>query len=114
MTVGYARVSTKDQKLKSQIDLLKKAGCEKIYSDVGSGVRQDRDGLKEMIGYLRKGDTVITYKNDRIFRSLKNMIELIDSSNEEEDSEAKAAGKMRSTRVGCAGAQRRRRTTSTI
>ncbi|MEL6976729.1 MAG: recombinase family protein [Bacteroidota bacterium] len=83
MTVGYARVSTKDQKLKSQIDLLKKAGCEKIYSDVGSGVRQDRDGLKEMIGYLRKGDTVITYKNDRIFRSLKNMIELIDSFNEE-------------------------------
>lgn len=82
MTVGYARVSTKDQNLKSQEDLLKGAGCEQIYSDVASGVREDRIGLKEMIKYLRKGDTVITYKNDRIFRSLKNMIELIDSFNE--------------------------------
>ncbi|NKI27886.1 recombinase family protein [Arenibacter sp. 6A1] len=82
MIVGYARVSTKDQKLKAQIDLLKEAGCERIYSDVASGVRQDRSGLNEMIGQLRKGDTVITYKNDRIFRSLKNMIDLIDLFNE--------------------------------
>lgn len=82
MIVGYARVSTRDQKLKSQEDLLKQAGCDQIYTDVASGVREDRTGLKEMIKYLRKGDTVITYKNDRIFRSLKNMIELIDSFNE--------------------------------
>lgn len=82
MIVGYARVSTKDQKLKSQRDLLKNAGCEQIYTDIASGVREDRTGLNEMIKYLRKGDTVITYKNDRIFRSLKNMIELIDSFNE--------------------------------
>ncbi|NKI28183.1 recombinase family protein [Arenibacter sp. 6A1] len=82
MIVGYARVSTRDQKLKVQIDLLKEAGCESIYSDVASGVRQDRSGLNEMIGQLRKGDTVITYKNDRIFRSLKNMIDLIDLFNE--------------------------------
>jgi len=82
MIVGYARVSTKDQILKSQEDLLKEAGCDQIYTDVASGVREDRAGLMEMLKYLRKGDTVITYKNDRIFRSLRNMIDLIDSFNE--------------------------------
>ena len=82
MIVGYARVSTPDQKIETQVDLLKEAGCEKIYTDIASGVREDRSGLNEMIKYLRKGDMVITYKNDRIFRSLKNMIDLIDHFNE--------------------------------
>lgn len=82
MIVGYARVSTPEQKIEAQIDLLKKEGCEKIYTDIASGVREDRNGLNEMIEYLRKGDTIITYKNDRIFRSLKNMVNLIDKFNE--------------------------------
>ncbi len=82
MIVGYARVSTPDQKLEAQIELLKKQGCQKIYTDVASGVREDRKGLQELLRYLRKGDTVIVYKNDRIFRSLKNMIGLIDFFNE--------------------------------
>lgn len=78
MKVGYARVSTPDQNIQTQIDLLQKEGCDKIYTDIGSGVKEDRNGLNEMLSYLRKGDIVITYKNDRIFRSLKNMITLID------------------------------------
>lgn len=78
MKVGYARVSTPDQNIESQIDLLKKEGCDKIYTDIASGVREDREGLNEMISYLRKGDIVVAYKNDRIFRSLKNMVNLID------------------------------------
>lgn len=82
MVVGYARVSTPEQKLESQIDLLKNAGCDKIYSDIASGTRDDRKGLNEMLKYMRKGDTVLTYKNDRVFRSLKNMVELIDRFNE--------------------------------
>lgn len=82
MIFGYARVSTPEQNLDSQIDLLRKGGCEKIYTDIASGVRSDRKGLNEMIKYMRKGDTVITYKNDRVFRSLKNMVELIDKFNE--------------------------------
>lgn len=82
MIFGYARVSTPDQKLEAQIDLLEKAGCEKIYSDVASGVRSDRKGLNSLLKYMRKGDTVISYKNDRMFRSLKNMVELIDKFNE--------------------------------
>ena len=54
---------------------MEKEGCEKIYSDVGSGVREYRNGLLEMLDFLRKGDTYINYKNDRIFRSLKNIID---------------------------------------
>jgi DNA invertase Pin-like site-specific DNA recombinase len=58
--------------------LLKENGCEKIFSDVTSGVRENRDGLNEMLSYLRKGDVIMVYKTYRIFRSLKNMIELIE------------------------------------
>lgn len=82
MIVGYARVSTQDQNLDSQVDLLEKEGCDKIYTDIASGVREDRKGLNEMLEFLRKGDTVVTFKNDRIFRSLKNMIDLIDTFND--------------------------------
>ena len=73
MTVGYARVSTPEQKLEAQIALLEKEGCEKIYTDIASGTRDDRKGLNEMLKYMRKGDTILTYKNDRVFRSLRNM-----------------------------------------
>lgn len=82
MIVGYARVSTPEQNISIQVELLKDNGCENIYRDIASGVREDRAGLNEMLSYLRKGDTVLVYKTDRIFRSLKNMIELIEKFNE--------------------------------
>lgn len=82
MIVGYARVSTIEQNIESQIQLLKNYKCDKIYTDTASGVREDRVGLNEMINYLRSGDTVIVYKIDRIFRSLKNLVDLIDKFNE--------------------------------
>ena len=82
MIFGYARVSTVEQKLETQIELLKQQGCEKIYTDIASGVREDRKGLNEMLSFLREGDMVIVYKTDRIFRSLKNMIELIEFFNQ--------------------------------
>ena len=75
-------MSTPEQNLDIQIELLRKNGCEKIYTDIASGVRSNRKGLNELIKYMRQGDTVIAYKNDRMFRSLKNMIELIDKFNE--------------------------------
>jgi len=81
MTVGYARVSTQEQFLENQIHLLKEFGCEKIYTDIASGVREDRTGLKEMTSYLRAGDMVVVYKIDRIFRSLKNLVDLIEHFN---------------------------------
>ena len=82
MIFGYARVSTVEQKLETQIELLKQQGCEKVYTDIASGVREDRKGLNEMLSFLREGDVVIVYKTDRIFRSLKNMIELIEFFNQ--------------------------------
>ncbi len=81
MLVGYARVSTSDQNISNQVEILKENGCEKIFSDIASGVREDRRGLDEMLSFLRKGDVVMVYKTDRIFRSLKNMIELIETFN---------------------------------
>lgn len=82
MTVGYARVSTSEQNLSTQIELLKENGCEKIFKDIASGVRENREGLNEMLSYLRKDDIIMVYKTDRIFRSLKNMIDLIEKFNE--------------------------------
>ncbi|AZB09303.1 recombinase family protein [Chryseobacterium sp. G0162] len=82
MTVGYARVSTPEQNISTQVEMLKDNGCEKIFTDIASGVREDRLGLNEMLSYLRKDDIILVYKTDRIFRSLKNMIELIDKFNE--------------------------------
>ena len=81
MTVGYARVSTSDQNLQNQIDLLEREGCEKVFTDIASGVREDRKGLKELLSFARRDDILIVYKSDRIFRSLKNMIDLIDELN---------------------------------
>lgn len=82
MIFGYARVSTSNQNIENQIALLKENGCEKIFKDVASGVREDREGLKEMLSQLRKDDIVLVYKTDRIFRSLKNMIDLIEQFNQ--------------------------------
>lgn len=84
MKVGYARVSRPGQNLETQITLLQEAGCEKIFSDVASGVREDREGLNQMLSYVRKGDLIVIYKNDRIFRSLKNMVDLIERLGEME------------------------------
>ena len=82
MIIGYERVSTSEQNIQNQIDLLQQQGCEQIYTDIASGVREDRKGLNEMLSYLREGDTVVVYKTDRIFRSLKNMIGLIEVFNQ--------------------------------
>jgi DNA invertase Pin-like site-specific DNA recombinase len=82
MKIGYARVSTAEQNIDSQIGLLEAAGCEKIYTDHASGVNENRPGLIKMIETLRKGDIVIIYKTDRIFRSLRHMVNLIEKLNE--------------------------------
>lgn len=82
MIIGYARVSTKEQNLENQIRILKENGCEQVYSDVASGVKENREGLTKLLQYMRSGDTVLVYKSDRIFRSLKNMVQLIELFNE--------------------------------
>lgn len=77
MKIGYARVSTKDQNLSLQEDALKKEGCELIFDEkIGTG-RIDRPELRRMIDQLRKGDTVIIWKLDRLGRSLRDLVNLV-------------------------------------
>ena len=77
MLIGYSRVSTTDQYLDSQIDKLKEYGCDKIFTDVISGSKSIRKGLTEMLDYMRKDDVVIVFRLDRLGRSLKDLIDII-------------------------------------
>jgi DNA invertase Pin-like site-specific DNA recombinase len=75
MLVGYGRVSTQEQNLDLQCDALTKAGCEKVFTDVISGIKEDRAGLKEALSFMRRGDVLVVWRLDRLGRSLKNLIE---------------------------------------
>ncbi len=77
MLVGYARVSTQDQHLALQIDALHKAGCERIFEDKISVSKTDRVGLANAISHLRKDDTLVVWKLDRLGRSVKDLVRLI-------------------------------------
>ena len=77
MKIGYARVSTRDQDLALQTDALKKAECQKIYQEKISGAGRDRPELQKMIEHLREGDTVVIWKLDRLGRSLKDLVHLV-------------------------------------
>ncbi len=77
MNIGYARVSTQDQNLDLQLDALKKYGCDKIYQEQISASIEERPELKEMVSHLRKGDTVIVWKLDRLARSLRHLLSLV-------------------------------------
>lgn len=75
MLIGYARVSTHEQSLDLQKDALEKAGCEEIYEDKVSGVVAARPGLDMVKQILRKGDTLVVWRLDRLGRSLKDLME---------------------------------------
>lgn len=77
MKIGYARVSTRDQKPDLQLDALKAAGCERVYQDVASGAKTARPALDELLGQLRAGDVLVIWKLDRMGRSLKHLVELV-------------------------------------
>ena len=79
MKIGYARVSTRDQKPDLQLDALKAAGCERVYQDVASGAKTARPALDELLGQLRAGDVLVIWKLDRMGRSLKHLVELVGS-----------------------------------
>lgn len=79
MLIGYERVSTDDQNLALQHDALQAAGCEKIFSDKMSGANADRPGLKEAFEFARKGDTIVVWRLDRLGRSLKDLIALVEA-----------------------------------
>ena len=77
MKIGYARISTKDQNLELQIDALKKAGCELIFTEIASGAKTDRVELAKILSQVRVGDVVVVYKLDRLGRSLKHLLEVV-------------------------------------
>ena len=81
MLIGYARVSTQDQTLNLQKDALEKLGCTKIFTDTISGAKTERVGLSEALAYVRKGDTLVVWKLDRLGRSLPHLIETITELN---------------------------------
>jgi len=79
MLIGYARVSTQDQNLDLQDDALNKAGCERIFSDKLSGSRVERPGLTQALEVLRKGDTLCVWKLDRLGRTVKGLVDLVNA-----------------------------------
>ncbi len=77
MLVGYARISTPEQSFDLQIDALEKAGCKKIFKETVSGAKTERKALTDALGYVRKDDTLVVWRLDRLGRSLMHLIEVV-------------------------------------
>ncbi|MGG2134758.1 recombinase family protein [Bacillus sp. S2(2024)] len=78
MIRGYARVSSSDQNLDTQIEALQQHGVDIIYQEKVSGISQKRPKLEELLSDLQEGDTVVVARMDRLARSLKHMLELVE------------------------------------
>ena len=78
MQVGYARVSTDDQNLDLQLDALKAAGCQEVFTDKITGAAKTKDGLEAALKYVREGDTLVVWKLDRLGRTVKGLVELVE------------------------------------
>ena len=78
MLIGYARVSTTDQRLDLQLDALAEAGADRVFKDTASGAKSDRPGLAEALAFAREGDTIVVWRLDRFGRSLKDLVTRID------------------------------------
>jgi DNA invertase Pin-like site-specific DNA recombinase len=78
MKIGYARVSTSDQNLERQIDILKKEGCEKIFEEKITGTKAERPELNKLFEHIRKGDIVIFNDLTRLSRSVKDLFSLVE------------------------------------
>ena len=77
MKIGYARVSTDDQKMDLQRDALTAAGCEKVFTDTASGAKAERPGLTEALAFARKGDSLVVWRLDRLGRSLPELMKIV-------------------------------------
>ena len=79
MRIGYARVSRGDtQEVESQVQPLNAAGCQKIFKEEASGGRWNRPELHRLLDQLREGDIVTVWKLDRLSRSLKDLIAILE------------------------------------
>jgi len=78
MKIGYARVSTTDQNLENQISQLKKVGCKMIFKEKISGVKKLRPELRRLLDQMREGDTLVVTKLDRLARSTRHLLDIIE------------------------------------
>lgn len=78
MRIGYIRVSTNDQNTALQRNALESAGCEQIFEDKISGKTDNRPGLKKLLKALSEGDTLVVWKLDRLGRSMRHLVTLIE------------------------------------
>src|SRR6266850_8377991 len=78
MLLGYARVSTDDQDTTAQVVALKKAGCERIFREKASGGRWDRPEFHRLLDQIRKGDVLVVWKLDRLSRSLRDVLTIME------------------------------------
>jgi DNA invertase Pin-like site-specific DNA recombinase len=76
--IGYARVSTEDQKLDLQRDALAQLGCHRVFEDRASGARTDRPGLTAALSHLRRGDTLVVWRLDRLGRTTHQLVNLLE------------------------------------
>ena len=76
--IGYARVSTLDQNLERQLDMLRQYGVDRIFQEKMSGTKRDRPELTKLLAHLTEGDTVVVESLSRLGRSTKDLIELTD------------------------------------
>ncbi len=79
MIVGYARVSTADQRLDGQRDALEAAGAKRLFADTITGTARRRPELDRLLDQLRPGDVVVVTKYDRLARSLKDLLEIVEA-----------------------------------
>ncbi|RBP98753.1 DNA invertase [Bifidobacterium xylocopae] len=77
MLIGYARVSTLEQREDLQVDALKAAGCDRWYVDHASGAKASRPELDRMFEVLRPGDVVVVWKLDRLGRSVQHLVDVM-------------------------------------
>lgn len=79
MIIGYARVSTAEQNLDTQIDALKEAGAERIFAETISGAKAQRPELQRLLDQLRQDDVVVVTKYDQLARSLRDLLDIVES-----------------------------------
>ena len=77
MLIGYARVSTDEQSLDLQLDAVKAAGCQRIFTDKVSTTKADHTGLVEAVSHLRDRDVLVIWKLDRLGRTVKGLVDFV-------------------------------------
>lgn len=82
MKIGYARVSTQEQNLSLQLDALQTSGCTTIYQEKVTGAKKARPELQKLMGQIRAGDVIVIWKLDRLARSLKDLVSLVNEIQE--------------------------------